>query len=129
MSLRKYAYGPPSLTEALDVSNIHTVRDLVRRMRHHRTSAPTDAIYKRDLLRCVNTRFRGLHLDLAKMVSDRVIVCGGEYPDQWIACVADARADRAHSTASKSSAASAREAPRHSAPANSAPHAPLALSR
>ena len=87
-ALTRFVYGTPSQLNAL--SGMQSVNDLFERVRkdarRYATDQPStpDALYKRHLLHFLNHRCRGVHIDLPKLMQEKVVCISGVYPNQTV---------------------------------------------
>ena len=89
--LEGFVYGTPGQLSAL--GSVRTMEELFDRIRkdarRYTAKQPPerDALYKRHVLHFLNHRCRGVHIDLPKLMRERVVRVSGEYPNQTLSLV------------------------------------------
>ena len=84
--LERFVYGTPGQMRSL--SGVRTMNELFDRVckdaRRYTTEHPSEsnALYKRHVLHFLNHRCRGVHIDLTKLLKERIVCISGVYPDQ-----------------------------------------------
>ena len=88
-SFRSFCYGTPAQLHRMAVVGIVTIEDLFIHiaddvMGYACEFPETGGVYKRHVVSFFNHRFRGVHMDFQKLIRERVVRVGGEYPRQWM---------------------------------------------
>lgn len=89
LPLEAFCYGTKTQLQCLTDAGIRTVRDLFVHvaddvMRYACEFPATGGLYKRHVVNFFKHRFRGVHVDFLKLIRERVVRVGGEYPHQWM---------------------------------------------
>ncbi len=84
-----YCHGSTVARAAMENMAIRTLSDLFKAIAddvagYAKTFPPDGGVYKRHVLSFFKHKCRGIHVDFASMVRDKVIQMGGAYPDQWM---------------------------------------------